>query len=75
MTKAFVAHQDCTDDSCGEEEEDESSGQEEGMTTYFCQSSGADEEFEDVTDRISQDIVTAFFAQAENEDAIDEVAA
>ena len=65
VTKAFMAHA-CSDESCcSEQEKEESSDGDEDFTSYFCQSSGADGDFEDVADMISQDIVTAFFASAE----------
>ena len=71
MTKAFMAHGDCSDESCCEKTDDESADHEGGMTTYYCQSCGADDEFEDAADRITQDIVTAFFANVETEEEID----
>lgn len=75
MTKAFVAHGDCSEVCDHDESEEESTDHEDGMTTYFCQSCGADDEFQDVTGRIIQDIVTAFFADAETEDVVEEHAA
>ena len=72
MTKAFMAHADCADESCCEQSDGESGdGDEENLTGYYCLSSGADEEFEDVAGRIGQDLVVAFFANAESEDDID----
>ena len=48
MTKAFMAHADCSDESCCEQSDGESDvdDDEENLTGYYCQSSGADEEFE-----------------------------
>ena len=47
VTKAFMAHA-CSDESCCSEQEEEESDGDENFTSYFCQSSGADDDFEDV---------------------------
>ena len=70
-----MAHVHCSDESCCEQSEDESDDDNENLSGYYCQSSGADEEFEDVADRIGQDLVVAFFADAASEDDIDPNAA